>query len=522
MFRSASLIGLLTLVSRILGMVRDVVSASVFGAGMIWDAFIIAWTVPNLFRKLFGEGALSSTFIPVYAEALEDGPPERPRRVLRSTLGALLVLLGTIVGIGICICLLIPGYFGSSLTGAAGQKLGLASRLTALLLPYLLLICVTALYAAVLNVHRRFAASSVGPALLNLFWIGGLGVAVFVYPRDPSMQIVVVGIALLAGGVSQVLLLVPQLVRFVGVPSPALGFTDPDVRRIGKLAMPVLFGLAILQVNVLLDRFIAELCVPGDGAVSALWYGNRLIQFPLGTIAVAVSTAAFPVLSRLAARSEISRMKRVVAGALQGTFFLSLPAAVGLIILAEPVVTLLFGHGAFGETEGAAERTAWVVIFYSLGIPAYSLLFATTRAFYALKDTVTPTRVAMGTLLVNLALNLTLVWVIGEGGLALATAISAALQLLVLLFLLRNRIGFRPLTDLLRPCSKAVVSTAVMGLCCVLVWKYLPILGGEGLSPRFAKLAVVIGIGAGVFFSVSILLRDSNLAVLRRRGKPQP
>jgi putative peptidoglycan lipid II flippase len=464
-------------------MVRDIFSASVFGVTQVWDAFVIAWTVPNLFRRLFGEGALSSTFIPVYSEALEEGPPERSRKVLRDTLGALLLLLGTIVALGVAFCLLLPSLAGAD----GGEKLGLTSRLTALLLPYLLLICVTALCSAVLNVHRRFAAAAFGPALLNVFWIGGLGVAVFVYPGQLSRQIVVVGIALLGGGIAQIALLVPQLIRFTGVPRPALGFSNPDVRRIGSLAAPVLFGLAILQVNVLLDRFIAEFCVPEHGAVSALWYGNRLIQFPLGTIAVAVSTAAFPLLSRLAARDEIARMKRVLAGALNGTFFLSLPAAVGLIILAKPVVNLLFGHGAFAANRDAVHRTTWVVIFYSLGIPAYSLLFTTTRAFYALKDTVTPTRVAMGALGINLALNLTLVWVFREGGLALATAISATLQLAVLLFLLRRRVGFRPLADLLLPGMKTVLSTAVMGGACLVVWHTLPILGGEGFSARFAK-----------------------------------
>ncbi|MHC4598012.1 MAG: murein biosynthesis integral membrane protein MurJ [Planctomycetota bacterium] len=515
-FRSASLIGLLTLFSRFLGMARDIFSASVFGVTMVWDAFVIAWTVPNLFRRLFGEGALSSTFIPVYAGALEEGPSARPKKVLRDTLGALLLLLGAIVALGVAFCLVLPSLAG----GLGGEKLGLATRLTALLLPYLLLICVTALYSAVLNVHRRFAAAAFGPALLNVFWLGGLGVAVFAYPGQPLRQIVVVGVALLAGGFAQVVLLIPQLIRFTGFPRPTLGISNPDVRRIGSLAAPVLFGLAILQVNVLLDRFIAEFCVPQDGAVSALWYGNRLIQFPLGTIAVAVSTAAFPLLSRLAARDEIGRMKRVLVGALKGTFFLSLPAAVGLIILAEPVVDLLFGHGAFAKDADAVRRTAWVVIFYSLGIPAYSLLFTTTRAFYALQDTVTPTRVAMGALGINLALNLTLVWVFEEGGLALATAISAALQLVVLFVLLRRRIGFQPILDLLLPGMKTVLSTAVMSGACLVVWQTLPILGGEGVSARFAKLAVVIGLGAMVFFLASVLLRDANLAVLRRRGKP--
>jgi putative peptidoglycan lipid II flippase len=516
-FRSASLIGLLTLMSRFLGLVRDIFSASLFGAGMIWDAFIIAWTIPNLFRKLFGEGALSSTFIPVYAQALEDGPHDRPGRVLRGTLGALLVVLGAIVGLGIAFCLLLPLF-----STGGGEKLGIAARLTALVLPYMLLICVTALFSAVLNVHRRFGAAATGPAVLNLFWIGGLGAALVLFPGRPVAQITAVGVALLGGGLAQVALLLPQLSRFAGIPRPRLGFDDPDVRRIGSLAAPVLFGLAILQVNVLLDRFIAEFCVPGDGAVSALWYGNRLIQFPLGTIAVAVSTAVFPIFSRLAAKNEIARLNRVLGSALQGTLFLSLPAAVGLIILAEPVVDLIFGHGAFAREPEATHRTALVVIFYSLGIPAYSLLFAATRAFYALKDTVTPTRIALGTLLVNLVLNLTLVWIFREAGLALATAISAGLQLAVLLTLLHRKIGFRPLADLFAPCLKAAASTAVMGVVCYVVWRYLPILGGEGLSPRFARIAVVIGVGAGVFFLVSVLLGDRNLAILRRRGKPAP
>jgi putative peptidoglycan lipid II flippase len=501
-------------------MARDVFSASVFGAGMVWDAFIIAWTIPNLFRRLFGEGALASTFIPVYSEAVESGPPHRPSRVLRGTLGSLLILLGALVAMGVGFCLLLPLVLKGWVGPEGGEKLELASHLTALLIPYLLFICVAALFSAVLNVHRRFAAAAAGPALLNVFWLAGLAVALLGFRHQPQTQIFIVSVSLLGGGLAQSLLLIPQIVQFVGIPKPRLGFRDPDVRHIGTLALPVLFGLAILQVNVLFDRFIAEFCVPGDGAVSALYYGNRLVQFPLGVIGVAVSTAAFPLLSRLAARGELERMKRVLGGALKGSLFLALPAAAGLIILATPIVDLLFGHGAFADDPDATHRTGLVLALYALGLPAYILLPAAARGFYALQDMRTPTRIALLTLLVNLSLNLTLVWILREGGLALATSLSAALNLSILLLLLRKRIGLRLRPGLLFPAWKGIVSTAVMAACCLGLWSYLPILQGEGLSARFARLAVVIGMGATVFFLLSVLLRDDNLAILRRRGKP--
>jgi putative peptidoglycan lipid II flippase len=195
---------------------------------------------------------------------------------------------------------------------------------------------------------------------------------------------------------------------------------------------------------------------------------------------------------------------------------------VGLILLAVPIIDLLFAHGAFKADPDATARTGFVLALYALGLPAYTLLPAAARGFYALKDMRTPTRVAMGTLIVNLSLNLTLVWFLREGGLALATALSATVNLAVLLVLLRKKIGVRLVSGLLAPAWKGVVASGAMGLCVYAIWHGLPILRGEGLSPRFARLAVVIAAGAIVFFVVSVLLRDDNLAVLRRRGKPSP
>jgi putative peptidoglycan lipid II flippase len=403
------------------------------------------------------------------------------------------------VVLGAGTCLILPALGGAE----GGEKLSLTSRLTALLIPYLVLICVTALFSAVLNVHRRFGAAALGPAVLNLFWLGGLAAAHWGFQGRPSLQIYVVGGALLLGGAAQMVLLLPQMTRFTGWPKPALGFHDPDVRRIGSLAMPVLFGLAVLQINVLVDRLIAEFCVPGNGAVSALYYGNRLVQFPLGIIGIAVSTAAFPLFSRLAARGDLEKMKRVLGGALRGTLFLALPAGVGLILLAVPIIDLLFAHGAFAEDPEATART----------------LPAAARGFYALQDMRTPTRVAMGTLVVNLTLNLTLVWFLREGGLALATALSATVNLSILLVLLKKKVGVRIVADLLAPAWKGVAASAAMAVAVLALWYGMPILRGEGLSPRFARLTVVIGAGAIVFFTASVLLRDSNLAVLRRRGR---
>lgn len=519
-FRSAGLIGALTLLSRILGMARDVLSASLFGAGMVWDGFIIAWTVPNLFRRLFGEGALSSTFIPVYSEALEEGPPERPARVLNATLGTLGALLAFLVVAGAAAALALPRVVEALFGGAPGPKLVLTTNLTALLLPYLPLICVTALFAAVLNVHRRFAASALGPALLNVFWIAGLGAAAWVLPGRPEDQILLVGGALLAGGAAQLLILLPQLSAFVGVPRPRIGVRDPDVRRIGTMALPVIAGLAMLQINVLVDRLVAELCVQGDGAVSALYYGNRLVQFPLAIIGIAVSTAAFPVFARLAARGDLQRLRRALGGALRGTLFLALPAATGLVLLAPPIVGLLFAHGEFGRDLDSTARTARVLAFYAVGLPAYILLPAAARAFYALKDTKTPTRAAMVALGANVVLNLTLVWVLDEGGLALATSASAFLNLGILLVRVRGTVGTRLGADLFLPAWKAALSTAVMAAVVLAAWSWMPILTGAGFSARFARLSVAVGGGAAVFFGVSVLLRDANLAVLRRRGAP--
>jgi putative peptidoglycan lipid II flippase len=356
--------------------------------------------------------------------------------------------------------------------------------------------------------------------LLNGFWIGGLAAGHWLFPGDARSQIWLVCGALLAGGVAELLVLLPESFALLGKPRLVSGLRDPDVRRIATLGLPVLFGLGVLQASILLNRIVAEVLVPGHGAVSALYYGNRLMQFPLGIIGVAVSTAAFPVLSKLAARGDLPKMNRAMGSALRGAFFLSLPAGVGLAVLAVPIVQLLLGHGAFRTDPEAGFRTGRVLALYALGVPACCLVPVAARAFYALKDMKTPTRIALASMVVNLAVGIALVWPLEEAGLALGTSASATFNLGALLWVLRRRVGFRVGAEFLLPGLKGAVSTAAMTAACVAVWKFLPILKGDSLSPQFARLAVAIGMSVAIFFLASMALNDANLKVLRRRGEP--
>jgi putative peptidoglycan lipid II flippase len=521
--KSASVLGVLTVLSRILGMVRDIVCAALFGAGEVWDAFIIAWTVPNLFRRLFGEGALASTFIPVYTETLEKEGDARAREFASRLFGAQLLLLGGLTVLGVTGALLFAPFL--ALFGALDPKIGLAGGLTAFLMPYMLLVCSTALLAALLNAHRRFALAAAAPVVLNTFWIAGAAVAWAVFA--PPVRIYVMSGFILAGGGAQALMLLGPLLgrRRIGFLRP--DFKDPGVRSVARLAVPVVFGLAILQVNVLLDRVIAEVCVEGDGAVSALYFGNRLMQFPLGVIGIAVATAVFPHLARSSALEDRKGFNRLVGVSLRGTLFMAIPAAAGLMVLADGLVRLLFGHGAFADTPGAAGRTATVVVLYAAGLAAYCAIAVVTRGFYALKDTRTPVKIASVMVVLNLALNLGLVWTpLREGGLALATALTAWVNFFVSLVLLGRRQGTSWMGDVLTQSLRPLLAAGAMALGTWFLYSRLAtaLAGGGKAGAAVAVLGSVCA-GGGLYIILCILLRDPSLkmwvARILKRGESE-
>ncbi|MHC4358300.1 MAG: murein biosynthesis integral membrane protein MurJ [Planctomycetota bacterium] len=508
--RSASTISLCTLLSRVLGLVRDILCASVFGTGMVWDAFAVAFRIPNLFRRLFGEGALTAAFIPVFTEYMEKRGEREAWKLLSvvaTVLGIFLVLL-VVLGEGFF-------YILPKVTPLS-EKWQLVLDLSAVMLPYMPLICLAALLSAALNCLRHFLMPALSPVVLNVCWITGLLLLSPMMGNTQKEMIFGVAVAIIVAGVLQ-----------YGVLEPS----HPGLRQMIGLIGPVVFGLAVVQVNVLSDSLIAVglSSSPGgpdtftflgntyhypihSGAASVLYYGDRIIEFPLALVGIAMATAMFPTLSTYAVREDWDAYSATLRRVLKVVVFMSIPASLGLMILGGPIVELFFMRNAF--TEESALRTTSVILFYAIGIWAYCSLHILIRAFYSLQDTLTPVKVGVSMVGLNLALNLSLIWSLREGGLALATAISAMVQTTVLFVILRRRlriVGFW--TDISGSLVKTILASVVMALACMATLNMFPEHHGE-LSLRAARLFVPLPVAVAVFLGTAYALRSEELRYL--------
>jgi len=513
--RPARLIAACTLLSRVLGLARDMLMAAVLGAGPVMDAFVLAFTVPNLFRRLFGEGALSTAFIPVFAE-YDEQPGRDARRLLSvcftwlaTVLGALALALGLV-----CLVVLL-----------AAPSLGLPPKaqlfvaLLEILLPYLPFICLSALLAGALQVRGHFLVPAMAPVVLNVFWIAGL--VLLVRPLGTAG----VAVAIVAGGLAQLAWHLAAVRRRGVAPRLDLDPHHEGLHRVKGLLGPVVLGLAAMQINVLLDRLIAEACVPGDGANAALYYGNRLMQLPLGVFGLAIATASFPAFARSAAREDIRGLVHALRRSLRWVLFISLPCTAITLALAGPIVQLLFGRGAFLERAGgdAVSRTASVLGLYILGLGAYGAVHVLSRAFYALQDTRTPVRIAMAMTGLNLALNLALVWPMREAGLALATAVSATGNALWLARRLRRRFKASRRPEVSASAVRSLVGAVLAAIVCSVALDLTAEVAGEGAAAEAMRVFVPMALALGVYFAAARLMQMHEprelLGALRRRSR---
>jgi putative peptidoglycan lipid II flippase len=521
------LIGALTLLSRILGLARDMLCAAVFGIGPAWDAFLLAFRVPNLFRRLFGEGALSAAFIPAFTACLETKSREEAYRLagrVATSLG--LVLLGLLIAGELAVLSL------RRLT-VPGERWHLVLTFTAILLPYMVFICLTAFAGAMLNSLGHFVAPALAPSVLNVCWIGAVALGSGLFSHDIVTRICVVAGAILAAGVLQLALQIRVLARKGFRWRLSLELLHPDVRRVAASMLPVVLGLAALQINVLVDGLIAVgLAAPAgggtfelmgvsvpypmqEGANSVLFYGNRLMQFPLGVFGIALATAVFPRLSSHAALEDWQGFSQSVIGGLRLALFVSLPACAGLILLRAPAIELFFNRGQFHSQIEAAPRTAAVLTAYSTAIWAYCALHVLSRAFYSINRHATPAKAAGWMVLLNLALNLTLVWPLREAGLAAATAICAVLQVLILWHMLNRHVRLEGSDALRTAGGKSLLATAIMSGACWLTLRSLPNAHAAACTPwKLARLLAPMLVGIIVYVGASAALRADELRML--------
>jgi putative peptidoglycan lipid II flippase len=499
--RSAGLISIATLASRVLGVARDMVLAALFGAGRDMDAFNVAFRVPNLLRDLFAEGAMTAAFVPTFTRILTNGKREDAWHLGNLVMNALLAVTGTLVIIGIMFAFPITRAIAGEYAEVPG-KLELTTQLTRIMLPFLTTVAVAAALMGMLNSLHKFFIPALSPAMFNVATIFCAFALVPVMPLIGLQPIVAIAFGTLLGGLGQIALQWPALRKEGFRYKPTLSFKDPDLREVLRLMGPGTLGLAAVQINVFVNTYLAT--TQEQGAVSWLNYAFRLMYLPIGLFGVSIATAALPEISRHAARNDYAGMRGTISGALRLMLMLNVPATVGLVVLADPIISVLLERGHFRPHDTAA--TAAALMFYAPGLLGYSVVKIASPSFYSLRDSRTPVTVSVISVLANLAINLSLVRVMGYRGLALGTALAAMFNAAALLWLLRHRLngieGRRVTISFL----KILLASAVMGAAAhySVVWLSV-IWPGISLVHRATRL------GVGILFALAVLVAAARL-----------
>ena len=407
----------MTMISRVLGLIRDVVVAGYFGASGASDAFFVAFKIPNFLRRLFAEGAFAQAFVPVLSEYRTQRDLDAVRLLVAKTAGSLgsvllvVTLLGS-VGSPLLAMLFAPGFYMSG-----SPSYDLAAEMLRITFPYLMLISLTAFAGAILNSYQRFAVPAFTPVLLNLCLIGS---AVYLSPLfDPPIMALAWGV-LMAGAV-QLIFQMPFLARLRLLPMPQSGWKDEGVRRILRLMLPALFGVSVAQINLLLDTVLASFLQ--TGSVSWLYYSDRLAELPLGVFGIAIATVILPSLSRKHAEKSGEQFAQMLDWAVRMVLLIGLPAALALILLAEPLLTTLFHYGQMSDRD--VEMAAMSLRAYGVGLLAFMLIKVLAPGYFSRQDTKTPVKIAVKAMVANMVFNLMLIVPLAHAGLALATALSA-------------------------------------------------------------------------------------------------
>ncbi len=522
LLRAITTVGGFTLLSRAFGFVRDILIANFLGAGVIADAFVVAFRLPNLFRRLFAEGAFAAAFVPIFSRELEgDGADAQAARARAREFAeqAQSVLVLILVVLVIAMELAMPWVMLAMAGGFQDVpgKLELATELSRIAFPYLLFISIVSLQSGVLNSLGRFAAAAAAPVLLNVTLITAL--LAFADRLESAGHALSWGV--FAAGVVQFLWLAYHC-RAAGFP---LRFVRPrwteKVALLIKRILPVVFGASLYQINLLIGTILATYVA--DGAVSYLYYADRVTQLPLGVVGVAVGTALLPLLSRqLKAGDEVGALDSQNRG-LEFALLLTLPAAGAFLVIPDEIVSALFQHGAFDAD--AARATAAALLAYATGLPAYVLIRVLTPGFYAREDTVTPVRIAVGAMLLNIVLNLIFMQFWGHVGIALAASVSAWVNTIALAWVLVRRGQYRPDERLRFRLPRIFLATAGMVGVLEIARQELWFLTGGGLGDRALGLVILVGAGLVSYFLFATLLRaasprDLKAMMLRRQGPP--
>jgi putative peptidoglycan lipid II flippase len=513
LFRSVATVGSLTMVSRLFGFVRDILTAAILGAGPVADAFFVAQRLPNLFRSLFAEGAFSAAFVPLANRALVEGGTPALKDFAEEAFSVLFAALLVFVILGEIFMPWVMNVIAPGFEAEAG-KFQLVVVLTRITFPYLLFISLTALQGGLLNTVDRFAAAAATPVLLNLFLIAALLLMTALHWTDGE----VLAWALTASGIAQFCWLMMSCHRAgIGLRLRFPRLT-PSVRQTLKIMGPGVLGAGVTQLNLLVSTALASM-LP-SGSVSYLYYADRLNQLPLGVVGIAVATAILPPLSRQVRGGDVEGAVATQNRGLELALLLTLPAATALAILALPILSTLFERGAFGPTEAA--ETASALIAYAVGLPAFVLVKVLAPAFFARHDTATPVKVAMVSLATNLLLTLVLMRFFAHVGVAIALSAAGWLQAGLLMALLGRRSHFHFDTRSRANLPRIALATLGMGIALLALRAVLEPAHTSAMTVRFAVLAALVIVGLVSFMTLAMLLGVIRWRELRGQFRRLP
>ena len=489
LLRATATVGSMTALSRVFGLLRDIVLARLFGASTGMDAFLVAFRIPNFFRRLFAEGAFTQAFVPVLAEYREQRRDEEVQALLDQIFATLSLVLSLFTVIGILSAPLVISLFAPGFLGSEDPRQVLATELLRITFPYLLFISLTAFAAGILNTWRHFAIPAFTPVLLNLSLIA---CAIFLAPHM-AKPVTALAWGVFIAGIAQLLLQVPFLVRLGKLPRLRWRADRAGGRHVFRLLVPALYGASIVQINLLVDTFMASFLI--TGSISWLYFSDRLMEFPLGVFGIALATVILPQLAREYARATMGHFASVLRWGLRWVWLVALPASVGLILLAEPLLFTFFQYDQFRTTD--VHMAARSLIAYAAGLVAFMLIKILAAAFFSRQQMSPPVRVATVAMIANIVLNIALIGPLAHAGLALATTLSAALQAF-LLFILLYRLGLIALT------RNSGIFFVRLGFSCLILTLFLWFLRGDfwsewDLLQRLGNILWLVTGGIGVY-----------------------
>jgi putative peptidoglycan lipid II flippase len=505
LIRSTFAVSVPTLLSRIFGFLRDMIQANYMGTGRGMDAFTIAYTIPNLLRRLSGEGAMTAAFIPVFTQQKKEESRDELWRFAHYFFFDLTVIMALVTVLGVLFAPLLVKIISFGFKDIAG-KWDLTIALTRFMFPYIFLISLAALAMAILNSFHKFFVPAFTPVLFNLAIITIAGLLAG-KSREPS-YIFAAGVVI--GGILQLGFQLPFLWRQGMRFKPMISFSHPSVRKVGKLIVPGIFGAGLYQINFAISRMIASMLE--EGSVSALYYASRIQELTLGLFSIALSIALLPTFSDQAARLDVDGMKKTLIYSLKLIFLVTFPAMVGLLLLNRPIIHVLFERGEFNDQSTV--MSASCLFFFSFGIPFISGVRVMAPAFYSLKDIKTPVIVASFIMVLYISISVLLMNPLRAGGIALALSIASVFNFFVMFYLLERKIGVIPKKSLCVSALKSAFSAAGMG---AVVWFFLKQFdfGRIVFSQKFGILAAAVTIGVLVYLVLNLLFSHEDLRGLK-------